>query len=89
MLVLANDHMPVHIAISMAMKSVGVPRLYLQHAEVSEAFPPLDFEFNLLRSQKSLDTYRAIGEIEGKVYIVPRDSTPVPVERLREGAEEQ
>ncbi|WP_353646341.1 hypothetical protein [Mesorhizobium sp. WSM2239] len=81
-LVLANDHSPVRVALSMIMKGLGVPRIYLQHAEVTMNFPPLDFEYSVLRNQKSRDTYEAIGSVAGRVFVIPRYPEPFARERL-------
>jgi hypothetical protein len=75
-LVLANDHAPVRVALSMIMKGLGVPRIYLQHAEVTMSFPPLDFEYCVLRNKKSRDTYEAIGSVAGRVFVIPRYPEP-------------
>lgn len=76
LMVLANDHYPTQVAISMLMKGAGVPRLYIQHAEVTNSFPPLDFEYNLLRNENSLDVYKEIGQLNGAVFIMSRYDGP-------------
>jgi hypothetical protein len=70
--VVANDHSAGPIAFSSVMKIWGVPRLYLQHGEVSERLPPLEFEYSVLRNSISLDIYRRIGPVSGEVFVVPR-----------------
>lgn len=71
--VVANDHSPSQVGFAMAMEHLGVPVIYIQHAEVSCSFPPLDFAASVLRNRVSLETYQAIGEIKGRVFIVSRD----------------
>lgn len=71
--IFANDHTPISVACSMIMKLHDVPRVYVQHAEVTQDFPPLDFEYSVLRNKKSLDVYGSIGAVKGNVYIVPRN----------------
>lgn len=71
-LVVANDHTDFPVATSMIMQYLHIPVIYVQHAEVSTAFPPLDFSVSVLRNQKSLDIYRSIGGVSGDVFIVPR-----------------
>lgn len=88
-LVQANDHSPVRVALSMVMKGLGIPRVYLQHAEVTQSFPELDFEYNVLRNARSRETYEAIGPITGEVFVVAREETAFARERLfmaREGS---
>lgn len=75
-LVQANDHSPQRVAASMVFKALGVPRIYLQHAEVSSYFPPLDMEHAVLRNARSLETYAAIGPVAGHTYVIPRGITP-------------
>lgn len=70
--VVANDHTDNPVAFSMVMNFFNVPRMYVQHAEVSSIFPPLDFEFSILRNQHSLDTYKGIGVVRGLVLIAAR-----------------
>lgn len=70
--VVANDHSPVHVAVATVLKGLGVPRIYLQHAEVSGAFPPLDFEHSVLRNERSLEIYEGIGDVRGATYVIPR-----------------
>jgi len=80
--VVANDHSPVQVALSMVMKDCGVPRMYVQHAEVSPSFPPLDFEISVLRNGVSLETYRKIGPIAGNAFVVAREDAPPNAARL-------
>ncbi len=56
-IVQANDHSPARVALSMVAKALGIPRIYVQHAEVSPAFPPLDMDHAVLRNARSLATY--------------------------------
>ncbi|WP_155985183.1 hypothetical protein [Thioalkalivibrio sp. AKL6] len=71
--VVANDHSVTAVAFFSVMQFFRVPTVYLQHAEVSHAFPALRFDHNILRNIHSLDVYRSIGKIRGKVYVIPRD----------------
>ncbi|HBM16704.1 MAG TPA: hypothetical protein DD381_10240 [Lentisphaeria bacterium] len=81
--VMANDHAPTQVAFSMTLKELNIPRLYLQHAEVSECFPPLDFEISILHNEHSLDIYRKNGSIQGKTFILPRFTSHFNLEGLR------
>lgn len=87
-LVQANDHSAARVALSMVMKALGVPRVYLQHAEVTNHFPPLDFEYSVLRNRQSLRTYEQIGPIAGRVYILSRHDEPFARSRLQRPREE-
>lgn len=71
-LVVANDHTDFPVVASMVMQYWRKPVVYVQHAEVSGSFPPLDFDVSILRNKKTLDVYSAIGKVSGSTYIVPR-----------------
>jgi hypothetical protein len=71
-LVVANDHSPQQVALSMVAAELGIRRVYLQHAEVTEVFPPLDFEYSILRNGKSERVYRSIGPASGEVVVLSR-----------------
>ena len=81
-LVQANDHSPVRVALSMVMKGLRVPRIYLQHAEVTQNFPPLDFEYSVLRNARSRETYENIGPVDGDVFVIAREEQEFAQERL-------
>lgn len=72
LMVVANDHTDFPVATAMVMQYYRVPVIYLQHAEVSSSFPPLDFDISILRNEKSLEKYAEIGNVKGDVFIVPR-----------------
>lgn len=75
-LVLANDHSPGQVASSMAARERGISRIYVQHAEVSGAFPPLDFELSILRNAASRKIYESNGVNDAEVFAVTRESSP-------------
>lgn len=70
--VVANDHTDFPVAFSMVMQLLGVQTLYVQHAEVTEKFPALDFDYSILRNVRSHRTYEAISRVRGRVFVVPR-----------------
>ncbi len=71
--VVANDHSPSQVGFTMAMEDLGVPTIYLQHAEVADTFPPLDYSVSILRNQISKDIYTKLGPIKGKVFVLSRN----------------
>ncbi len=84
--VVANDHSASCVAFSMVMKGLHVPRVYLQHAEVTRIFPPLDFEYNVLRNTHSLDVYRQIALVPNRCFVIARSSVETnfaPLSRSR------
>ncbi|SDT97371.1 hypothetical protein SAMN05428979_0835 [Stappia sp. ES.058] len=74
--VVANDHSPNPVAFALAMECFEVPRIYLQHAEVSSSFPPLDFEVSILRNNRSKRIYLEVGSPAGEVLVIGRTTTP-------------
>ncbi len=84
LLVVANDHTDLPVAATMVMRYFRVPVCYVQHAEVSEFFPPLDFYISILRNQKTLDKYQSISKVRGDVYVVPRSEKSQRFERILE-----
>jgi hypothetical protein len=81
--IVANDHSPGYVAFAMRAKELGIARLYLQHAEVSKAFPALDFELSVLRNRASLDIYAGAGPVSGKAFILPREKESFDLAKLR------
>lgn len=54
----ANDHSPPTLALLIAGDSLGIPRIYVQHARVTRHFPPLDVEIAILRDTQTAEAYR-------------------------------
>lgn len=59
MIIIANDHSLPQRAFFRAAQSLNIKTAYIQHASVSENFPPLEFDFAFLDGQESLDKYTA------------------------------
>lgn len=70
--VVANDHSPAPVAYAAVARTLGSSVAYLQHAEVSEIFPPLDFDLSILRSRHAVEIYESIGASRGRVVVTPR-----------------
>lgn len=71
LIVMSNDHLPWFRALTVAARELSVPTVYLQHACVSEVFPPLRNDLSLLDGQDALDKYRAGGkQVSGRVALV-------------------
>ncbi len=68
--IFANDHNDDSRALLLACRVEGIPTGYVQHASVSQWFPPLGFDLNLLEGQHALDTYRTCGPIAGRVELI-------------------
>lgn len=68
--VLSNDHNTSGRALMLAAKTTNIPSIYVQHAAVSDIFPPLSFDLSLLDGQASHDIYAKLGNISGKVSLI-------------------
>jgi hypothetical protein len=66
----ANDHYPACRALILAAKKLLVKCIYLQHASVTDVFPPLRNSHALLYGQYSEDIYTSIGSIQSKIIQV-------------------
>lgn len=69
-IIFANDHSGVFRAILHAAKSHTIPTAYIQHASISELFPPLIFDLSLLEGEDTQSKYQAIGGMEGDVRLI-------------------
>lgn len=69
-LIFTNDHTSMMRAFLLAAKQRKIPTIYIQHAAVSEYFPPLIFNLSLLEGQDTLDKYKKCGTITGKTALV-------------------
>jgi hypothetical protein len=59
-LFMANDHLNINVALLHAAKRSDIKTLYFQHANVSEVFPPMTFDYAFLYSESSAQVYTAI-----------------------------
>ncbi|MFI8622105.1 hypothetical protein ACIGBN_14215 [Marinomonas sp. NPDC078689] len=57
LIVMTNDHNVSNRSLRLAAEVLGIKTLYMQHASVSNLFPPLEFDYALLDGQVSLDRY--------------------------------
>lgn len=80
-IVFANDHNADARAMLLAAKELGIKTVYVQHSSVSNLFPPLAFDLNLLEGQDSLDKYRQCGPVQGRVEFIgmPKADRFVPL----------
>lgn len=69
MLVMANDHLPFHRALMREANVRNIPTVYVQHAAVTEEFPPLGFSYSLLDGEDSYNKYKTKSETEGRIYL--------------------
>ena len=57
LVVISNDHNVNNRSLRLAAEVLGVQTLYMQHASVSDIFPPLEFDYALLDGQTAHQTY--------------------------------
>lgn len=85
-IVLANDHSPVPVAYAKVAKILGIQTLYLQHAEITESFPALDFDFSILRNKVSKRVYGK-KSFSGKVVYANRQLKKISISALKQDFE--
>ncbi len=68
-IVFANDHLIIARSILLAANYLGIKTYYVQHASVSEYFPPLEFSHALLEGMDSQLKYEKCGEVKSKIHL--------------------
>jgi hypothetical protein len=68
--VTANDHSMYNTVMTNIARELNVPTVYLQHASVTEKFPPLSFDYALLEGQDALQKYEKKGLAKTRVYLI-------------------
>lgn len=68
--IFANDHNDDARAMLLAANKLQIPTIYIQHATVSTAFPPLEFSLSLLEGQDALEKYRQCGPVSSEVKLI-------------------
>lgn len=68
-LVVANDHVIWTRTLSQAARDESVKTFYVQHASVTDKFPPLAFDYALLEGRDALLKYDSIGHSETRVFL--------------------
>jgi hypothetical protein len=68
--VLSNQVATRHRVLVQAAREKAVPTVYVQHASVTESFPPLEFDYALLDGRDSLEKYARIGRSSTVVFLV-------------------
>ena len=55
--IISNDHSVSNRSLRLSAEMLGIKTIYLQHASVSEFFPPLEFDYTLLDGKVSHQIY--------------------------------
>ncbi|RKN82768.1 hypothetical protein D7Z94_02700 [Ulvibacterium marinum] len=66
----SNDHLIIARAMLLAAKKLSIKTYYVQHASVSEYFPPLEFSYAFLEGEDALVKYKKCGQIDSEVILV-------------------
>lgn len=69
-IVVANDHLFYYRALIQEANKRGVKTIYVQHAAVTDKFPPLDLSYAFLDGKDSFNKYLSAGECKGEVYLM-------------------
>lgn len=64
LVVMSNDHNVDNRSLRLAAEMLGIKTLYMQHASVSEIFPPLEFDYALLDGKLANQVYSHCYEIQ-------------------------
>ena len=68
-IIFANDHLVIARSLLLAANFLGIKTYYVQHASVSEHFPPLEFSHALLEGKDSKLKYEKCGEVKSKIHL--------------------
>lgn len=66
-LCVANDHAPVPLALTRLCRARGLKTVYIQHAPVTEYFPPLSSDLSILYDEKSFYAYKEAARKRGEL----------------------
>ncbi|HTF21211.1 MAG TPA: hypothetical protein VK658_24210 [Chryseolinea sp.] len=67
---ISNDHVPASRALILACRKLNIPCFYIQHASVTDSFPPLRSSHALLYGDYSADIYRNIPGSLGEIIAI-------------------
>ena len=70
LIIFSNDHNPYIRAFLLGSIKCNVPTVYIQHASVSNLFPPLSFTYSLLDGKDSLLKYESVGNCSGEIHLL-------------------
>ncbi len=69
-LVTPNDHNMQNRVVTAIVSEIKVPSIYIQHASVTDKFPPLNFDFALLEGEDALQKYGKRGAGKTRVFLI-------------------
>ena len=68
-IIVASDQDPFYRAALKQAKAYGIQTVYVQHAAVTNKFPPLDFTYSFLDGKESLNKYKEAGKVKGNIVL--------------------
>jgi hypothetical protein len=68
-IIVASDQDPFYRAIIEYAKTLNINTVYVQHAAVTNKFPPLNFSYSFLDGKESLTKYKQAGKPNGKIIL--------------------
>lgn len=83
-IVFANDHSQISCVLAAAASAENIPTFYVQHACVTDAFPPLTTTFALLDGLDAVQKYDRIGLSNTEVFTVGITKFDSYVSRIRD-----
>lgn len=69
MIVFTNDHSIGSRSMLEAAEKHHIKTLYVQHASITERFPPLHFSYSFLDGMESYEKYKTIGDVRGNIFL--------------------
>lgn len=69
LIIFANDHILENRCLIELSEKYNIKSLYVQHASVSTAFPPLRFDYSFLDGRESYEKYKIVGDMRGLVFL--------------------
>lgn len=70
LIVLANDHVMWTRVFILAARDADIPTVYIQHASVTERFPPLTVDYALLEGKDTAEKYATRGKSKTKAFLI-------------------
>ncbi|MDR2037688.1 MAG: hypothetical protein LBQ60_07180 [Bacteroidales bacterium] len=68
-LILSNDHAPLPRAYMRVAQHLGIKTAYIQHASVTEYFPPLEFDYAFLDGRESFEKYTRRNAAKSMIFL--------------------
>lgn len=84
-LVLSNDHTMRCRVMNELARKYGIKTVYIQHASVNPAFPPLNFDYACLDGIKAAGIYSSLGKTDCRIFVTGSLKLEKSLNILRQG----